>query len=62
VKVGDIVRYRESKYISDRVHKKFFGLIIKCDNNDVCVKWNTRSSSILWHNKISLQLVTSRNH
>ena len=64
VKVGDMVRYKENEFISDRVHKKFFGVIIEVsslrykDDRNVRVKWNTTHSSILWHEQRTLEVIS----
>jgi hypothetical protein len=64
VKVGDMVRYKQSEFLSDHIHKKFFGIIIEVsslrykDDKNVRVKWNTAYSSILWHEQRTLEVIS----
>jgi hypothetical protein len=64
MKVGDMVRYKESEFLSDHIHKKFYGVIIEVsslrykDDRNVRVKWNTAYSSILWHEQRTLEVIS----
>ena len=63
MKVGDLVRYKKSEFISDRVYTDYVGLVLEVsslrfkEDRNVCVKWNTTHTSVLWHEERSLEVI-----
>ena len=63
MKVGDLVRYKKSEFITDRVYNQYIGLVLEVsslrfkEDRNICVKWNTTHTSILWHESRNLELV-----
>jgi hypothetical protein len=63
VQVGDLVRYKKSDFISVRVYNDYVGLVLEVsslrfkEDRNICVKWNTTHTSILWHEERSLEVI-----
>ena len=65
MKVGDLIAYKKSRYISDRVHNQYVGVVLEIsplsfakDNRNVRVKWNTVHSSVMWHEENKLEVIS----
>ncbi len=63
MQVGDLVRYKKSDFISVRVYNDYVGLVLEVsslrfkEDRNICVKWNTTHTSILWHEERSLEVI-----
>ena len=65
MKVGDLIAYKKSRYISDRVHNQYVGIVLEFsplsvgkENRNVRVRWNTVHSSIMWHEENRLEVIS----
>ena len=65
MKVGDLIAYKKSRYISDRVHNQYVGIVLEFsplhgpDNHrNVRVRWNTVHSSVMWHEEDKLEVIS----
>lgn len=65
MKVGDLVRHKDGRYVSFRVKNNFVGLILE-RLEDPCVpgsgrvirvKWNSKHAKILWHHPGDLEVI-----
>ena len=65
MKVGDLIAYKKSRYISDRVHNQYVGIVLEFsplsfgkENRNVRVRWNTVHSSVMWHEENRLEVIS----
>jgi len=65
VKVGDLIAYKKSRYISDRVHNQYVGIVLEFsplsfgkENRNVRVRWNTVHFSVMWHEEDRLEVIS----
>ena len=65
IRVGDLVRYRNAKFVTTRVHEQFVGLVLKVRNRPlgrdktVLVKWNSREERFnqMWLDSSALEVI-----
>ena len=65
MKVGDLVRYKNSEFVSTRVHETLIGLVLDVrlrplgEDRTVLVEWNTKEQRFkqMWHDSSSLEVI-----
>jgi hypothetical protein len=63
MRIGDLVRYRKSEFVTTRVYETFVGLVIKVTDSDHpvsntrCVRWYGGQTKTLWHRPEDLEVI-----
>ena len=67
---GDLVRYRNSEFVTTRVHETLVGLVLEIrqrqrdlQNRKVLVRWNCKEERFrqMWHDSSALEVVDELN-